>query len=30
MKPDMKALLDEFELKVSLDENAQLELRQNN
>ena len=30
MKPDMKAAIDEFELKVSLDENAQLELRQNN
>jgi hypothetical protein len=26
----MKAAIDEFELKVSLDENAQLQLKQNN
>jgi len=30
MKPDLKPAIDEFELKISLDENAQLELKQNN
>lgn len=30
VKPDMKPQIEEFELKVNLDENAQLELKQNN
>ena len=30
MKPEMKQHLEDFELKVNLDENAMLELKQNN
>ena len=30
MKPELKKYLEDFELKVNLDENAILELKQNN
>ena len=30
MKPEMKQHLEDFELKVNLDENSMLELKQNN
>lgn len=30
MKPELKPAIEEFELKINLDENAQLELKQNN
>jgi hypothetical protein len=30
MKPDLKQSIEEFEIKVNLDENAQLDLKQNN
>lgn len=30
MKPELKSVIEEFELKVNLDENAQLDLKTNN
>lgn len=30
MKPDLKQSIEEFEIKVNLDENAQIDLKQNN
>lgn len=30
MKPDLKQHIEDFEMKVNLDENAQIDLKQNN
>ena len=30
MKPDLKQSIEEFEIKVNLDENAQIDLKENN